>query len=120
MKNKDRILEIRNNLENLVKDKSINLLNGGCTGDARYLSDELSELRLLGVKIDLPQSFTCLGSNNYFETCADIVRQINIHLHPLENWVKNHIDTLIASSLSIAALIISLCKWRMVFAESKK
>ena len=113
MKHKNKILNIKNNLEDLVRNKDNKLLNGGCTGDNRYLSDELSELRLLGVKIDLPQSFTCLDSNNYFEVCADIVRQINIHLHPFGNWIKNHIDTLIASFLSIAALIvsiISLCK----------
>ena len=113
MKNKNEILKIKNNLEKLVTNKDNNLLNGGCTGDNRYLSDEVTQLRLLGVKIDLPISFTCLGPNNSFEVCAEIVRQIDIHLHPFFNWIKDHIDVLIASSLSIAALIvsiISLCK----------
>lgn len=107
------ILEIKNRLEKIIKNKDSNLLNGGCTGENRYLSDDLIDLRLNGVEINLPQSFTCLGPNNYYEVCADIIRQIDIHLHPFINWIKDHIDVLIASSLSISALIvsiISLCK----------
>ena len=112
-KNRKEILKIKSTLETLVNNKDINLLNGGCTGNNRNLSDEVTQLRLLGVKIDLPMSFTCLGPNNYFEVCAEIIRQINIHLHPIKNWFINHIDVLIASSLGLAALIvsiISLCK----------
>lgn len=94
MKNKNEILKIKDNLEILVKNKDNNFLNGGCTGKDRYLSDEVTQLRLLGVKIDLPISFTCLGPNNYFEVCAEIIRQINIHLHPFINWIKDHIDVI--------------------------
>lgn len=108
MKNKKEIIKIKSTLEALVKNKDNNLLSSGYTGNNRYLSDEVTQLRLLGVKIDLPISFTCLGPNNYFEVCADIVRQINLHLHPFLNWIKDHIDVLIASSLSIAALIVSI------------
>lgn len=85
MKNKNEILKIRNNLETLVKNKNLGLLNGGHTGEDRFLSNEVTELRLSGVKINLPTSFTCLGPNNYFEVCAEIVRQIDIHLHPFLN-----------------------------------
>lgn len=102
-KKKKEILDIRAELYDIANNKNINHLCGN-----PFISDAVTRLRLLGVKIQLPQAFTCCDTYNYFEICADIVRQIDDYLHPIKNWFLNHIDTLVSSLIGIGALIVAI------------
>ena len=109
MKYKKEIAAIQNRLINVIKpENSLSLLNGGCTGDNRYLFEEVRDLRLYGVPITLPNTFTVNDVLNYYEVCAEILRQIEVYQHPAKRWFRDHVDTLITSTLSEVAIIISI------------
>ena len=100
---KDSIESKKEELITIIKNKDINAFVGGA-----YISDLVTDLRLSGVQINLPYSFTCATSYNYFEVCAEIVRQIDEYLHPCRTWFKNHIEILVSGGMSLIAIIISI------------
>lgn len=109
MKYKKEITAIQDRLIDIIRpENSVLLLNGGCTGDNRYLFEDVRDLRLYGVPIILPNTFTVNNNMNYYEVCAEILRQIELYQHPVKKWFKDHVDTLIISALSVAATIISI------------
>lgn len=106
-KDKARLSEISKGLTQAIKEKDNNLFNGYF--EDKLLQEIFIELRLLGLKLDAP--LVCMDLYYpYYEITADLVRQIEDYLHPIRRWFKTHIDTLIASVISITAIIISIVK----------
>ena len=101
---KKEIIKIKKELTQIIQDKNIGVFTGN-----PLISNIIIKLRLLGVKIDISNvSYPQEPYNICFETCADIVRQIDEYLHPIRNWFINHIDVIISSVIGISALIVAI------------
>ena len=102
-KNK-KIIKIKEDLIKIIKDRNINVFIGN-----PLISNIIIELRLLGVEINVSNiSYPQDSYNACFETCADIVRQVDEYLHPIKKWFINHIDVIISSIIGISALIVAI------------
>lgn len=113
---KAKLKEIYDRLDNCLKTRDTDISANGCTAENRFISDEIIDLRKLGIEITLPSIYAAPIDSygySYFELVSEILRQIKPYFNPTKTWIKNNIIPLLMlfnAILSTIAAVMSIIK----------